>query len=124
MCFTSFSIFHSHSHSACVMGMKLACVMTLWDIGKQCIPIPEPPLYGVHPAPKHTYDAHNPSCIKGKHQVVSPVNRSQDCTMELSRDSPQRPDVEFVCETLGPVTETLNQRLPLKQIVVMQTDST
>ena len=32
-----FSIFHSHC--ACVMGMQqVACVMTLWDIGKQ---IPE-----------------------------------------------------------------------------------
>ena len=30
------------------MGMKqLACVMTLWGKGKQCIPIPEAPLCGV-----------------------------------------------------------------------------
>ena len=26
---------------------QLACVMTLWDIGKQCIPIPEASLCGV-----------------------------------------------------------------------------
>ena len=46
--------------------------------------------------------------------------------MELSRDAPQSPDpdVEFVCETLGPVTATLNQRLPLKQTVVTETNST
>ena len=37
-----------HSHCLCVMGMKqLVCVMTLWDIGKRCIPIPEAPLCGV-----------------------------------------------------------------------------
>ena len=30
------------------MGMKqLAGMITLWDIGKQCIPIPEPLLCGV-----------------------------------------------------------------------------
>ena len=46
--------------------------------------------------------------------------------MELSRDAPHSLDldVEFVCETLGPVTGTLNQRLPLKQTVVTETDST
>ena len=70
----------------------------------------------VHPAPKHTDNVHNPSAIEG--------NRSQDCTMELSMDAPQSSDVEFVCETLGPVTGTLNQRLPVKQTVVTQTDST
>ena len=32
--------------------------------------------------------------------------------------------MEFVCKTLGPVTGALNQRLPLKQTVVTQTDST
>ena len=30
--------------------------------------------------------------------------------------------MELVCETLGPVTDTLNQRLPLKQTVVTQMD--
>ena len=42
----------------------------------------------VHPALKHTYDVHNRSAIEG--------NRSQDCIMELFRDAPQSPDVEFV----------------------------
>ena len=37
-----------HSHCVCVMGKKqLADVMTLWDIGKQCIPIPEASSCGV-----------------------------------------------------------------------------
>ena len=69
-------------------------------------------------ASKHTNDVHNPSSIEG--------NRNLDCTVELSRDAPQStdPDVEFVCETLGPVTGALNQRLLLKQTVVTQTDST
>ena len=70
----------------------------------------------VHPSLKHTDDVHNPSAIEG--------NRSQDCIMELFRDALQNPDVEFVCEKLGPVTGTLNQRLPVKQTVVTQTDST
>ena len=90
------------------------------------------PVPVVHPVPKHTDDVHNhnsievskptgdihtPSSIEGK--------RSHDCTMELSRDAPRSPDpdVEFVCETLGPVTATLNQRLPLKQTVVTEADS-
>ena len=68
-------------------------------------------------ASKHTNGVHNPSSIEG--------NRNQDCTMELSRDAPQSSDldVEFVCETLGPVTGALKQRLPLKQTAVTQTDS-
>ena len=72
------------------------------------------PVPGVHPALKHTADAYKPSPIEGKHQVVYPVSRSQDSSMELPRDSLQSRDVELVCETLGPVTDTLNQRLPLK----------
>ena len=97
------------------------------------------PAPGVHPVPvvhpvlKHTDDVHNHNSIEaskptGDIHTPSSIegNRSHDCTMELSRDAPQSPDpdVEFVCETLGPVTATLNQRLSLKQTAVTETDST
>ena len=55
----------------------------------------------VHPAPKHTADAHKPSPIEGKHQVVYPEDGSQDCSIKLSRDSPQSPDVELFARHLA-----------------------
>ena len=60
----------------------------------------------VHPAPKHTDDVHNHSSIEASKHTndvnnSSSIegNRSQVCTMELSRGAPQSPDpdVEFVC---------------------------
>ena len=91
------------------------------------------PVPVVHPVPKHTDDVHNHNSIdasKPTGDIHTPSsiegNRSHDCTMELSRDALQSPDpdVEFVCGTLGPVTATLNQRLPLKQTVVTERNST